>query len=177
VCDRILIIREGEIVADDALERLSAQAQRGGETVRVAVPAAVAGEEVAAALAAATSVHAVTHEGDGMYTVDVSDAAQAAPSLAAAVVEHGWPLLELSPVHLTLRDIYMQATSGVIETDSADDDDSAEPLDAAIGGPEDGEVEAADADADVEAEAETSDEDGDVTASADEDVDEKGDRS
>jgi ABC-2 type transport system ATP-binding protein len=113
ISDRILIIRDGSIVADDALERLADQFRHGTETVRIVVPASLDVDAVTRALAAVQRVVTVKAEGEGAYTVTAEAAGAARPALAEAVVKAGWPLLELTPVLLTLQDIYLQSTAEV----------------------------------------------------------------
>jgi ABC-2 type transport system ATP-binding protein len=135
IADRILIIRAGEIVADDAPERLAAQARRGGEAVRLVLGGDVDPAAVARVLGAVPDVSEVRAEGEGAYTVVAETVDRARTALTRAVLDQGWSLLELTPVRLTLQDIYWQlavehpdeaATTGEPEVPEADEPSEAD---------------------------------------------------
>ena len=111
ICDRVLIIDEGEIVASDALEQLAQHTQSGGERVRVRVQAGAESDLVAGALGAVGGVEEVEPEGDGAFLVTTAAGETRRPEIADAVIGRGWSLLELTPVVTTLEDIFLQVTA------------------------------------------------------------------
>jgi ABC-2 type transport system ATP-binding protein len=110
VADRVLIINRGQLVAEDTPEALMGR-MAGGEQVRVAVPGDLHPKTVVAALAAVSGVNEVQPQGDGLYVVSSNRGSNPAPQLAETVVGRGWPLLELTPVRLTLESIFLELTA------------------------------------------------------------------
>jgi ABC-2 type transport system ATP-binding protein len=121
VCDRVLIINRGQIVAEDSPENLTSRLA-GGEQVRLAVPGDLDQATVAAALGGVAGVTEVSPAGEGRFLVSAGAGANPAPDLAETVVGRGWPLLELTPVRLTLEDIFLQLTAEDVTGPSEDED-------------------------------------------------------
>lgn len=108
VCDRILIINKGRIVADGTPDQL--RANGAGRTlfhVRVAGPAPGAVLATFRAIPGVVSAEALP-EGDGRYALlmDGPDGGE----IAAACVRSGWTISELRPVESRLEDIFREAT-------------------------------------------------------------------
>ena len=109
-CRRVVIIDRGKIVAQDTPESLTAKLQGSEQTlVSVAGPR----EAVRPALEALAEVERIEDRGgsDGVCSlIAVSrghgDAARSA--IAQCVVNHGWGLLEIKPVALSLEDLFMR---------------------------------------------------------------------
>jgi ABC-2 type transport system ATP-binding protein len=123
VCDRVLIIDRGQIVAEDTPTELTARLH-GGERIRIAVPAGAAGPKVEAALKAVQGVADVEERGDGAYIVVGQAGAAPRPELARAVIDGGWPLLELTPVGMTLEEIFLQLTAQDDAPDGLEEDEA-----------------------------------------------------
>jgi ABC-2 type transport system ATP-binding protein len=109
VCDRVVIIDRGRVVAEDSAADLARAQQRGERTLlRVAGPAAA----VATALRAVSGVKQVEVEpvddGSARYIVTSGAGAPLTAALAAAVVSHGWELHELRPLAMSLEDLYVR---------------------------------------------------------------------
>ena len=119
VADRVLIINRGQLVAEDSPEALMGQLA-GGEQVRVAVPGDLHHKTVVAALSAVSGVTQVEPQGDGRYMVGANRGSNPAPQLAETIVGRGWPLLELTPVRLTLEDIFLELTEEEAPVDEAE---------------------------------------------------------
>lgn len=125
VCDRVIIINKGTIVAEDTpsnLTRLHTKASRIALTVKAPV------EDLKAALGAVPGIQAVNVKddaGDGAARVVVeSDPnVSAAASIARAVVDKGWDLLALSPIDVSLEDVFIDL---VTEEKAADEVPSVE---------------------------------------------------
>ncbi|RMF31087.1 MAG: ABC transporter ATP-binding protein [Chloroflexi bacterium] len=106
VCNRVLIINQGHIVADATPEELAAQLQ-GAERlylrVREATPA------LAQALNALDGVASVEEKDGGLELIGhLDDATRAA--IARTVVQGGWDLLEMRPIGMTLEEVFLQLT-------------------------------------------------------------------
>jgi ABC-2 type transport system ATP-binding protein len=126
VCDRVLVIDRGQIVAADTPSNLTAQIT-GGEQVKVGLPRDLDQATVAAALGAIEGVSDVAARGEGVYMVTATAGANPAPQLAEMVVGRGWPLMQLVPVRLTLEDIFLQLTGedvALAAEDSAPEDEA-----------------------------------------------------
>ncbi len=113
VCDDVVIIADGRIVAQDSLERLtSAERQLQHVRVQVAGPAA----DIEAALRAVAGVAAAerTAAADGAapsWDVHVREGIDARADLAQAVVNGGWNLLQLQAVEASLEDIFLRTVT------------------------------------------------------------------
>jgi ABC-2 type transport system ATP-binding protein len=109
VCDRIIIIDRGHIVAEDTSERLQERLHQGGRLyLRVGRRALV--EEVNRVVKAVAGVDTVTPYNEG-YIVSARRGADIRPALSAAVVGHGLELLELRPYAMTLEEIFLELTT------------------------------------------------------------------
>ena len=108
VCQRVLIINRGRIVAEDSPERLTAALQ-GGMRVRMQLeqpPAdVVARLESFAGVVAVAPVTATSFE----VTLDASQDHRAA--LAQLAVTSQWGLLEMRTVGMSLEEIFLQLTT------------------------------------------------------------------
>src|SRR5687768_13262098 len=111
-CNRIVIINKGRVVAVDSPDNLTARL-RGSETMFLQVDAA--GADAKGALAAVPGVSAVrVAEMRGpVAALEVESAAgrDVRRDLAAAVVSHGWGLLELHPMRMSLEEIFLHLTT------------------------------------------------------------------
>lgn len=108
VCDRILIMHKGRIMADGTAQDLQAR-QHAGVRYMVRVPAA-APQAVLAALRAVDGVTDARAEpgAGGKYQVLMS--APNGERIAAAIAAHGWPITELRTEEARLEDIFREAT-------------------------------------------------------------------
>jgi gliding motility-associated transport system ATP-binding protein len=102
LCERILVIARGRLVADGTAATLAARVGGGRVRVRVAGPAG----EVAAALAMVPGVGSVWQEADGFVLDDVRDGA--AVRVGEALQQRGWPILELHAEMPDLEAIFLR---------------------------------------------------------------------
>ena len=111
-CNRVLIINEGKIAADETLEQLAA---RGERTRRVTLRLARPGDGVEGPLRAIPGVLSVSRDDgqEGAFVVETEGSRDLSEQIAHAVVTHGWGLLEMRPVTRSLEDIYIRITQGV----------------------------------------------------------------
>ena len=113
ICERVIIIHEGQIVAEDKPENLAARL-RGIERIEIDVKGP--SREIATALESVDGVETVQHrysQADGFSTflvVASPDAEPRAP-LAAAVVAGGWDLLRLQSIGMSLEEIFLRVTT------------------------------------------------------------------
>jgi len=104
LCQRVIIINRGQIVASDTPENLSRQLGHGSR-VRLTIQGPE--QEVAAALQKIPEVKDVASQGEGRYLVVAADDLDARPLLARLVVERGWDLLELKAQEFTLEEVFL----------------------------------------------------------------------
>ena len=107
-CSRVIIIKDGEIRAEDTPERLRSRRERGA---RLVVRAAGDSERIEAAMSAVPGVVGVTlGDGDELYLETGGDD-DPASLIARAVIEGGFELLELRREAVTLEDIFVELTT------------------------------------------------------------------
>jgi ABC-2 type transport system ATP-binding protein len=111
-CQRVVIINKGKVVAVDTPENLTRRL-RGSETMFLQVDgdaAAVEGE--LRSVAGVTRVTATgEHEGFCGFEVDSERGHDVRREIAKSVVAHGWGLLELRPVRMSLEEIFLHLTT------------------------------------------------------------------
>ncbi|HVC19950.1 MAG TPA: ABC transporter ATP-binding protein [Vicinamibacterales bacterium] len=113
-CQRVVIINHGRVVAVDTPDNLMHRL-RGSETLYLQVDAG--GVDVTATLAGVPGVTRVaageapgTGAGTG-YEVQSAQGEDVRRELARAVVTHGWGLLELRPMRMSLEEIFLHLTT------------------------------------------------------------------
>jgi ABC-2 type transport system ATP-binding protein len=110
-CQRVVIINKGRVVAVDTPDNLTARV-RGSETMYVQVD--TGGADGATALSGVAGVTRVavadTHGAATGFEVESERGRDIRRELAAAVVGHGWGLLELRPMRMSLEDVFLQLT-------------------------------------------------------------------
>jgi ABC-2 type transport system ATP-binding protein len=107
VCDKVIIIQQGSIVAQGAPAELRAQLERGG---RVLARVEAEPTEAAAALRALSSVVDASITPEGIVVTPSDPAVDPRPDIARAVVNHGWNLVELRPLAINLEEIFIELT-------------------------------------------------------------------
>ena len=107
ICQRVLIINKGQIIATDSPANLTSQLQKSAQ-VQLQVRGDAAG--LASALESLVGVQKVSMaEADqGRIFVETDRSGDLRPEIARLVVERGMDLLELKLVDLSLEDIFMQ---------------------------------------------------------------------
>ena len=104
LCQRVIIINRGQIVASDTPENLSRQLSRG---LRVSVGVDGPAPEVLAALERLAGVQEVTPVGEQRYLVVGRDDGDLRPEVARLVVSRGWGLFELKAQEFTLEEVFL----------------------------------------------------------------------
>lgn len=108
VCNRVLIINKGVLVAEDSPGNLQAQLA-GAE--RLLVYAAAETTELTRVLQSLAGIVAVRPgEREGEVIVDSAPGKEIRPVVARHVIESGLDLLEMRPVGISLEDIFLQLT-------------------------------------------------------------------
>ena len=107
ICDRVLIINKGRIVAEDTPERL--QSRLTGAK-RVSIKVQGDGEGLETILLKIPGVLRVSQIEDGNLEFETSPGQDSRPEVARAVVNAGYDLMELRPVGLSLEEIFLELT-------------------------------------------------------------------
>ena len=112
ICQRVVIIHEGEIVAEDTPENLATRLE-GTERLHMEVRGPV--KAVTKALRDVPGVQDVTYIGgdDGAvgYTIIGKRGEEMRTDLAKAVIEQRWGLLSLEELTMSLEDIFLRLTT------------------------------------------------------------------
>ena len=107
ICDRVLIINKGRIVAEDSPENLQARLV-GAERSILRVKGEA--DELAAQIAKIKGVEGVKIRPDGALEFQFAPGVDVRPQVAKTVIDSGYDLLELSPVGLSLEEIFLELT-------------------------------------------------------------------
>ncbi|MGB8214577.1 MAG: ABC transporter ATP-binding protein [Anaerolineales bacterium] len=107
LCDRVLIINKGRIVAEDTPENLQARLVGADRSVlRIKGDA----EDLMPQLAQINGVQDVKLRSDGALEFQFAPGVDVRPQVARTVIQSGYDLLELSPVGLSLEEIFLELT-------------------------------------------------------------------
>ena len=107
LCDRVMIINKGKVVAEDAPEQLQARLM-GAQRVVVRVRGDAS--ELAARVAEVEGVMHVTPHGEDSFEFETHPAQDARPLVARMVIESGYDLLDLHPISMSLEEIFLELT-------------------------------------------------------------------
>lgn len=125
VCDRVIIINKGSIIAEDTPANLT----RGhGKSPKCRVVARAPEHDMREALAAIPGVGTINllkaaQDGETEFVVETASDADVRPALARAILDRGWDLLELVAIQASLEDVFID-----LVTEEAADDVSQEQI-------------------------------------------------
>ena len=111
ICERVLIIHEGRIVAEDTPANLAERLQ-GTDHLEVEIGGPP--EEVTPAIREIEGVSSVRHRSLAnreVYTVRLLQGADVRDDISRAIVARGWSLLSMQSVGMTLEDIFLRLTT------------------------------------------------------------------
>ena len=106
-CERVIIINEGRIVAEDRIENLSSLVS-GSRRIRLEVEGPA--EKVAERLRQIEGVLQVSYE-DSHYIVECSAGQDPRGKIMETIVQGGWTLLSLESIEMSLEDIFLKLTT------------------------------------------------------------------
>lgn len=116
LCDRVLIINKGKIVAEDTPEQLQARL-RGAQ--RVAVRINGDASELMGKIANIEGVFNLTHRTDESFEFETHPGHDARPAVARLIVNSGYDLLEFHPIAMSLEEIFLELTQEEEKNDEA----------------------------------------------------------
>ncbi len=108
VCQRVVIINHGKIVAEDTPDRLSARLRR---SEKVSLLVKTPPVDLAGRLRALPGVVSVFEPTDGgAYLIECDLGKDLREEIARFIVANGWGLLELKTISMTLEDVFLRVT-------------------------------------------------------------------
>jgi len=112
ICDRVLIINKGRIVAEDTTENLQARLI-GAERVIIRVRGEA--DELAKTVKLVKGVQGVETREDGSVEFEFASGKDLRPEVAKQVVNSGYELIELRPLGMSLEEIFLELTGSDTE--------------------------------------------------------------
>jgi ABC-2 type transport system ATP-binding protein len=107
VCDSVVIINQGHVIAQGSPIELRQTLERGGRVlVRLNVPA----EHALPAIQGLNVVASATAGTDGIVVTPSSPDIDPRPAIARAIIDQGWDLIELRPLAVNLEEIFLELT-------------------------------------------------------------------
>lgn len=129
LCNRVVIIKKGRVVAEDTPTALTSRLQ-GAERIEMRVHQQPTDTT---AIQQLHGVISVSVEADGLFHIETEPGSELRPQLASLVVNHGWGLLELHKVTLSLETIFLELTTQEEPTsEHGDDNPDADVIPAAV---------------------------------------------
>ena len=110
ICDRVLIINQGKIVAEDTTENLQARLI-GAERVVIRVRGEA--DDLAKTIQLVKGVQGVETKPDGAVEFEFSSGKDLRPEVAKKVIDSGYDLLELRPLGMSLEEIFLELTGSI----------------------------------------------------------------
>jgi len=107
ICNRVIIINEGQIAAEDSLEGLTSSLRK---SERLLLKVRQRENGVAERLSALDRVLAVTPQEAGEFLVECEIDSHLQDPIARLALEQGWGLIELRPLAMTLEDVFLKLT-------------------------------------------------------------------
>ncbi|MBX3061709.1 MAG: ABC transporter ATP-binding protein [Anaerolineae bacterium] len=121
ICDRVIIINQGQIIAEDTPGKLRERLQQGGKMFLKVGGKLDSYDAVRKTLMSAAGVTGVDPFADG-YVVGVSSGVDVRARLSQAIFAAGGDLLELRPQAMSLEDIFIELTAKQSPSAESDDD-------------------------------------------------------
>ena len=106
-CERVIIIHEGKIVAEDRIENLSSMVA-GSKRIRLEVEGP--SQKVTERLRQIKGVLRVKYDGSH-YTVEYPAGQDLRSKITQAIVQGSWTLLSLESIEMSLEDIFLKLTT------------------------------------------------------------------
>ena len=107
ICDRVLIINKGRIVAEDTPENLQSRLT-GAQRVILRVRGE--SDDLPAKIQKIKGVQEVETKPDGSIEFEFASGQASRPQVAKAVIQGGYDLLEFRPVGMSLEEIFLELT-------------------------------------------------------------------
>ncbi|MFW5836023.1 MAG: ATP-binding cassette domain-containing protein, partial [bacterium] len=106
-CERVIIIHQGRVVARDRIDRLSTMLD-GASRMRLVIEGPP--DEITRELESIDSIAGVTYD-EPHYVVTFSPEEPPHTAITEAIVRRGWTLRVMSPVEMSLEEIFLNLTT------------------------------------------------------------------
>jgi ABC-2 type transport system ATP-binding protein len=107
ICERVIIINEGEIAAVDTLEGLTASLRK---SERLSLTVRNGGNEVKEKIQSIQQVLSVIPNEENQFTVECELNSNLQDEFARLALDHQWGLVEIKPIAMTLEDVFLKLT-------------------------------------------------------------------
>lgn len=108
VCQRVIIINEGEIAAMDSLEGLTASLRN---TRRLQLKVRNGADGIVQQLEALANVLTVHSDSDKEFTIETTPDSHLQEDIARLALDRQWGLEEIRPLAMTLEDVFLKLTT------------------------------------------------------------------
>ena len=112
ICDRVLIINKGRIVAEDTPENLQARLL-GAERVMLRIRGET--DDLPHTVEKVRGVQAVETKAEGLIEFQFAPGNDVRPQVAKAIIAAGFDLLEMRPMGMSLEEIFLELTRSEAE--------------------------------------------------------------
>ena len=106
-CERVIIIHEGKIVAEDSIKNLSSMVS-GTQRLRLEVQGP--SKKIAERLRQIKGIVRVSYD-DSRFTIECSVGQDPRSQIMEAIIQGGWSLLSLETMEMSLEDIFLKLTT------------------------------------------------------------------
>ena len=106
-CERVIIIHEGKIVAEDRIESLSSIVA-GSTRIRLEVEGP--SKKVTENLRQIKGVNQVQYDGSH-YIIEYPTKQDLRSKITETIVNGGWTLLSMEPIQMSLEDVFLKLTA------------------------------------------------------------------
>jgi ABC-2 type transport system ATP-binding protein len=107
ICNRLVIINQGRMVANGTPEELS---MLNKDVQRLSLRVERLSSAIPEILLSIVGIISVADRGEGNFLITYSKELNCRRLISDAVSQHGWGLLELTPIDVSLEDIYLHFT-------------------------------------------------------------------
>ena len=107
ICERVIIINDGKIVAEDRIENLST-ILKGGKRLRLKVQGPA--DKVTECLRDISDIRGVSYE-EPCHIVEFASEQEPQAEITGVIVKNGWTLLAMESAEMSLEDIFLELTS------------------------------------------------------------------
>jgi len=112
LCDRVLIIHEGQIVAEDTPKQLGERLQ-GVDRLEVEIQGPKESViETLEKIRGVIEVSSISQDGDVIvYKIQTRKGLDLRPTVSRSIISNGWSLLNLQLVNMSLEEIFLKLTT------------------------------------------------------------------
>ncbi|MEK7353964.1 MAG: ATP-binding cassette domain-containing protein [Chloroflexota bacterium] len=107
ICERVIIINEGKIVAEDSIENLSSTVS-GVKRFRLEVDGP--SKQIIERLRRLPGIEKIRYDGSN-YIIECAAGQDPRSKISEAIIQSGWTLLSLEAIEMSLEDIFLKLTT------------------------------------------------------------------